>query len=104
MAVIGQPIDDMAGGELRELHHGFVFEGPQDDGVHELADGARVIGNRLALAKARVRLGNENAGAAEMGHGRLEADPRAQRWFLENQPEHAPLHGGLVFAALLRFL
>src|SRR5207249_2995567 len=57
--------------------------------VYELGHGAGNVGQALALTQADLAIAEEDAGAAQMGHGCLEADPCSQGRFLEDQAEHA---------------
>ena len=61
--------------------------GADDDHVGVLAQDAGEIGDALAAAEAGV-VAQKHRTAAEMGHARLEAHPRAQRRLLEHQGHH----------------
>ena len=76
----------------------------QHDGIDVLTHDACKIGDALARAHADVFAALEDAGPAELSHRCLEADARAQRWFLEDHAEDAARQDRHVFAALPRFL
>ncbi len=78
-----------------------MAERPQHHGIDVLAHGAGEVGDALARAQAGLVARQEDAGAAELGDGRLEADARPQRRLLEDQPEHAAQQHRLALAALL---
>ena len=77
-----------------------MLEGAQHDGIDVLAEDAGEVGHALALAQADLAAAQEDAGAAELGHGRLEADARAQRRLLEDHAEDAARQQRRVLAAL----
>ena len=89
------------GGELLD---GGVAEDAQHHGIDVLAHDAGEVGDALARAQADLVAAEEDAGAAQLGHGRLEADARAQRRLLEDQAEDAARQERRVFAALPRRL
>ena len=53
-----------------------MLEHASDEHVHVLADHSREIGDALARAQTDLDRDHENARAAELLHGGLEADPR----------------------------
>ena len=68
------------------------------DHVDVLAQHAAEIGDALAAAEADV-VAQEERAAAQVGHGRLEADAGAQRLLLEEQGHHAAGQQRLAQAA-----
>ena len=89
VAKVGQAVDDRASAMLGDFDHGLVAVGANHDHVGVLAQDAGEIGDALAPAETGL-IAQEHRTAAKMGHARLEAHARPQRWLLEQQGHHSP--------------
>jgi len=99
MAIIGQAIDDGDRRPVRHFGDGGVLERSQHEDVAKLTEIARDIGEAFAGAQADVVLREEDAAAAEMCHGGLEADARSQGRLFEEQAKDFARENRLGLAA-----
>ena len=83
MLEVAEGIDHGDAGVLRHFGDGLVRIGAQHDDADPALDVARDVGQGFALAQGRLGLVDEERGAAEGVHRRLEGEARAQRGLLE---------------------
>src|SRR5712692_5169001 len=90
MLEVGEGVDDGYGGVARQLLERPVGEDPRGDAVDPAREIASDVGHGLALAHADLLGGEIDGGPAQLDHGDLEGDPRAQGRLLEDEGEGAP--------------
>ena len=88
MLLVAQPINHRLGRVAREFDDGLVLERAQHERVEVARRDLRQIDDRLAFTDAPRLRPHVNAASAELAHGRLETQTRAQRRLLEKQPHH----------------
>ena len=89
--VVAQRVDHRDAAVARHLLDVAVLEDARGDDVHVAAEDAREVADGLALAELDFALAEGGRVAAELGHGHLERDARAQRRLLEEHAERLPL-------------
>ena len=100
VGVIGEAVDDGDGGVSGEFEELGVFEDAAHDAVAHAREHASDIGDALAFAQADFGGGDVESGAAEVGHGDLKADTRAQGGLFEDHGEGLAGEQRIVTAGL----
>ncbi len=84
VALVGKPVDHRHGGGLGEPFHVVVVARADHHRIDHAREHASGVVHRLLAAQLHVLGGGDDAGAAQLAHGRVEGEPRTGGVLLEN--------------------